>query len=461
MNDLLSTTVGHLSADLGQRIDRQWRSNLFTGALAVVIICAVIAILFAFEVPPLQDYGDWTYQGYLLHRLMIHAPAPVIIKPWPVPNSVSEVALALLGFVFDPVMASRAWIIIYLLAACLVMFLASCDRAGHIDCTRFVLLIGLGVVGAPFWTGEINYQVGLLLFTLYVVLCKRDREPGLLFFASYAVIVFFCHALCLGMVLAYEACRSLRKHRILQLGLASAPVAVLALWYKLADPRTETATLDTTPHLHGLTDNIGYVVYQIAKTGPYHNFYFGGMGDYDRAPALFWAGTAANLVFAACMCLLLLSWIRASWHDLSHRNELVAAFVFMLLAVANPAKYLGIANMGERLMLPALVLGVVSMPYRSIVMSIGAALMAVSAIVFICFALLASQVPDTGAVPSNAIVSNPTGRFHVLFWHKSFQFVPQAEAAAQAWAQGIVPRRQIAFETGILMRRPDPTTRER
>jgi hypothetical protein len=434
------------------RIRDKRRVDILYGAFGLAVLCSVLWVLFAFHLPPLQDYGDWTYQGYLLNRLLTSLSAPAMIKPWPVPNSVSEGLLAVLGFAFNPIAAARALIVLYLLSACAVMARAGRDHEGSIDGIKFLLLICIGVVHAPFWTGEINYQIGLMLFVLYVVLCRGNREPGPLFSGAYAVLMFFCHGLCLGMFLVYEGWRSLRKGRILQLGVALLPVILLAVWYKLADPRTELAALDTKPQLHGIADAVGYFVYQVAKSGPYHNFIFGGMGDYERAPILYWAGSAANLAFAVCMGVLFLTWLRTAWREQLCRDEFLTALTFIFLTIADAGAYLGIANTGERLIAPALILAVISLQRRGIAAYCGASLAALSAVVFVCFALVGSRGPYAGAIPANDIVSDPTRRFHVLFWHKPFDFAAQAEAAMQAWAQGFVPTRPIAFETSLLMR---------
>lgn len=456
MNDRLRTAADqHLFGPLPRMLSGQ-RLDLLYGGFALAMLCSIVVVLYAFFVPPLQDYGDWTYQGYLLHRILTLAPAPAIIKLWPVPNSITEIALAMLGFVLGPIAAAKAWIAIYLLVAFTVMAFASRDREGRIDGMKLLLLIGLAVAHAPFWTGEINYQVGLLLFVLYVVLCSRDRDPGLVFFGLYAVAMFFCHGLCLGMLLVYEGWRSLRKGRLVRLGLAILPVILLGVWYKAMDPRTELATLDTMPHLLGIKDVIGYFIYQVAKTGPYHNFFFDGTGDYQRAPILYWTGSAANLAFAGCMGVMFLSWIRGSWRDSSCRNELLTALTFILLAAVNPSGTLGIANTGERLIAPALILAVISVERRTIAQYTGASLMMLSAIVITWFGVVATRVPDAGAVPRNDIVSDSNERFHVLFWHKTFQFAPQAEAAERAWVSGIVPTSPIAFETSLLLRKPAP-----
>jgi hypothetical protein len=449
-NSLYST--GQLPAGEIPRIRNRGRVNILYGGLGLAVLCSVLWVLFAFGLPPLQDYGDWTYQGYLLNRLLTSLPAPATIKPWPVPNSVSDVLLALLGFVFNPIAAARALIVLYLLSACAVMARASRDHEGRIDGIKFLLLICIGVVHAPFWTGEINYQIGLLLFVLYVALCRGHRVPGPLFSGAYAVLIFFCHALGLGMFLVYEGWRSLRKGRVLQFGLALMPVILLAIWYKLADPRTELTALDTKPQLHGITDAVGYFVYQVAKSGPYHNFIFGGMGDYERAPILYWAGAAANLAFAVCMGVLFLTWVRTSWREQLCRNELLTALTFIFLTIADAGAYLGIANTGERLIAPALILAVISLRRTTVAAYCAASLAALSAVVFVGFALVGSRGPYAGAIPANDIVSDPARRFHVLFWHKPFDSAPQAEAAEQAWAQGVLPTRPIAFETSLLMR---------
>ena len=138
--------------------------------LAATVLVSVLLVIFAFEVPPLQDYGAWTYQGYVFNRLLASAGAPAIIKPWPVPNSISQVLLAMLGVGLSPIAAAKTLIAGYLLGSTVVMAIASRGNDGRIDGAKLLLLLCLGVVHAPFWIGEINYQIGLLLFVTYVLL---------------------------------------------------------------------------------------------------------------------------------------------------------------------------------------------------------------------------------------------------------------------------------------------------
>lgn len=432
-----------------------WRGTsmnwLFCG-LAVAVLASVLLVLFAFHVPPLQDYGDWTYQGYLLNRLLRSAAAPVLIKPWPVPNSISEILLALLGFACGPITAARALIVAYLLASAVVMAVASRGRDGRINGAKLLLLLCIGTVHAPFWTGEINYQIGLMLFLAYVLLCRRSREPSALFTGGYAVLLFLCHALCLGMFMIYEGWRSLRRRQILRAFVSFVPVLLMAAWYKLADPRTEVAALESRPQLHGVRDVIEYFTYQAAKTGPYHNFFFGGSGDYERARLLYWAGVFANFAFAACMAALMLTWIRASWRERRGSDEFLAAVSFLALAIFDPGAYLGIANVGERLIAPALMLAVISLRHTTLAERFGAALAALSAVVLVSFAVAGLHGAEGGSVPANDVVNDPARRRQVLFWHKPFTFASQADQAEKSWAQGLPPSGPIAFETSLLMR---------
>lgn len=431
------------------------RANWLYGGLGIAVLGSVVWVLFAFHVPPLQDYSEWTYQGYLLNRLLGSASAPAMIKPWPVPNSISEFALALLGFAFSPISAARALIVLYLISTAVIMALASRGRDGRVNGAKFLLLLCIGVVHAPFWTGEINYQIGLALFLLYVLLCGRERKPSTPVAGAYAVLLFFCHGVCLGLFLIYEGWRSLRQRRVLRFCISIAPVLLLAIWYKLADPRTELATLDTRPQLHGVIDALGYLLYQVAKSGPYHNFVFGGAGDYERAPALYWGGVVANLAFALCMGGLVLTWVRASWRERSLSNEFLAALSFLALTVVDPSAYLGIANVGERLIAPALMLAVISLRQRDIFERLGASLAALSIVSFVSFVAVGSGMPESGPVPANDVVSDPAKRFQVLFWHKPFTFAAQTLAAEQASASDLVPTQPIGFETSLLMRPRD------
>lgn len=423
-------------------------NRLYCG-LAVAVLVSVLLVIFAFDVPPLQDYGDWTYQGYLLNRLLGSVGAPAIIKPWPVPNSISQVLLAMLGVGLSPIAAAKTLIVAYLLLSTVVMAVASRRRDGRIDGAKLLLLLCLGVVHAPFWTGEINYQIGLLLFVTYVLLCQRRREPSARFTGCYAVLLFFCHALALGMLMVYVGWRSLRRRQILQSLFSFAPAVGLAIWYKLADPRLDWDK--SRPHLASIKDIIGYLSYQLAKTGPYHNFVFADGGDYERARLLYWLGCATNFGFAACMIIIMLMWIRTSWHERRASDELLTAFVLLALASFDVGAVLGVATLGERLIAPALILAVMSLHRTTLAERIAAALSALSIPVFLSFAFAGLAGVERGTVPSNDLVSDPARRLQILFWHKPFAFAGLADAAEQSWAQGIPATLPISFGTSLLM----------
>jgi len=420
--------------------------------LGLVLLAATLWTVCSFAVTPLRDFNEWTYQGYLLNRLAAGVQVPAILKTWPVPNSVSEIGLALLMTVSRPIEAAMIFIALYIVLAGLVMARASRTASGDIDGAKFVLLASLGVMHAPFWTGELNYQIGLLVFFFYV--CRsKTFPPSAAQVAAYAVLLFFCHALCLGMFLVYEGFRSLRCRQIIRLAISLIPVAVLLLWYHLSDPRLDTAGLDNTPPLHGLTDWFSYSLYQLAKAGPYHNFIFGGIGDFERAPRFYWMGVAANLVFATYLGVLFLRWALHSLHTRAYSTEFLTAATLLIIGVFNIGALLGIAQAGERMIAPALLLTVLALPPKTLIARTGAMLSAVLLAVLLHFNAAADHSLMSGKGQFRQLMFDSKARFHILFWERPFLLAEPALYAEQDSIRGAPPQHPLMFQTSLFLLR--------
>ena len=64
------------------------------GLLSLILAGAVCLLPI---MPPLQDFNEWIYQGFLLKTLWLGGAVPAVVKPWPVPNSAAQVILGLQG----------------------------------------------------------------------------------------------------------------------------------------------------------------------------------------------------------------------------------------------------------------------------------------------------------------------------------------------------------------------------
>jgi hypothetical protein len=421
-------------------------------AACAVFACAVWALC-AFPVLPLQDFNEWTYQGYLLKNLWLHAQTPVYVKPWPVPNSMTQAVLALLMFCFSPITASKVFVFLYL--ACATWLLADASRHdGKIEWSRFILLSAICIFHAPFWTGELNYQLGLLVFFAYVHRTIRNPNLAPPAVVGYSIVLFFCHALCLGMFLVYEVIRAAKRRKLIAFAAGMVPVAALLIWYKLCDPRTDVASLETMPHLRGIFDWLSYQAYQAAKMGPYHNFVYGGLTDFHRNKALYLAGAGLNFVFVAGLAVLVVKRMKQCLSERDLSAVLLASAAFLIIGLFNLGSLLGIANAGERMLAPGVLLAVYAMPPADRFVRGSAWIATTSAIVFAVFALNGPRYPLTSPVMSNSVVSNQRERLHVLFWHKPFVFAGQAEEAERSASTGTPPRNGLVFETSVLLDAP-------
>ena len=159
------------------------------GLLSLILAGAVCLLPI---MPPLQDFNEWIYQGFLLKTLWLGGAVPAVVKPWPVPNSAAQVILGLLNLGLDPYAAGIAYLMLYLGAfGWLAWRLAP-------NCASFLLAIILGVLSSPFWDGYANYQLGLVVLMTYLVV-TRDRELPWYGQAAFAVALFFCHAVLLAV----------------------------------------------------------------------------------------------------------------------------------------------------------------------------------------------------------------------------------------------------------------------
>ena len=69
------------------------------------------------------------------------------------------------------------------------------------DGLRFLLLISLAVVHAPYWSGEFNYQIGLIVLTYYFGVHGETAARVFVADIMYSVVLFLCHALMSGEIL--------------------------------------------------------------------------------------------------------------------------------------------------------------------------------------------------------------------------------------------------------------------
>jgi len=64
-------------------------------SVGVILLLSIVVILIP-NVPPLQDFNEWAYQGFLIKERVFGEPIPAAVKHWPVPYAFSQLTFALL-----------------------------------------------------------------------------------------------------------------------------------------------------------------------------------------------------------------------------------------------------------------------------------------------------------------------------------------------------------------------------
>jgi hypothetical protein len=426
----------------------------FWAGLGVLALCLTLLICFITYIPPLQDYGDWVYQGYLTNSLVSGVHTIVTFKHWPVPNVLSQFSLAGLMYLVKPIVAAKLFVTLYLVVAGLVGWIVSNDSHDRItNGLTFLLVVALAIIHAPFWTGEINYQFGLLLLLIYVYWIGAKRKPNIVVDCLYGLLLFTCHAMCLGIFMLYVGFRSLIERRIWRACLSLAPVVVLLAWYVVADPRHDYFPSAVAPKLHGIKDWLFYQCYIFAKIGPYQNLVFADAGDYERLRPMYFCGVLINFLFAGCMGVIFLRWVSRSISARLFTPELLTAVTCATIAVINPASSLGIANAGERFIYPAMLICMLMLAKDDLWKRIAGVLASFLLVYLIYVAAVIPKEPSPGGIPKNDIVNRPDARYHLLFWHRPFMYFEQVDAAQRAATAGGTPTARVAFETSILARK--------
>jgi hypothetical protein len=197
----------------------------------------------------------------------------------------------------------------------------------------------------------------------------------------------------------------------------------------------------------------------VAKIGPYQNLIFDGLGDFDRFRAFFYVGVIVNFLFAVCMAILFVMCVVHSVRRRLISPELLTAIFCCFIAIVDPSRLLGITNVGERFIYPALILAVLSWDGADVCRRTACSL---SAFLVVCLVYILAVLPkgaEVGAVPLNDIVNDAGSRYHILFWHRPFMYLHQVEAAQTSAVSGQSPSLRIAFETSIFLRKPENQAR--
>lgn len=409
-------------------------------ALALVMVVGYCTLVLQ-PFPVLHDYPEWMYQGWVAHHLLFGdatAVSPFALSHYPVPNSITHFAIAVLNNFLSPIAAGKTWLACYLLYASVLWTLLA--RRLHSGCDGAVNLLLMVTItfGPGFWNGYANFQFALLLWGTYLLLMQLRRDGPwvhlllslLIFFAHAAVFIAFA-----GLVTARVLLGRLSWRQLVML----MPTIVLFLWYLAA-----TVKVDEIGALNalGLMEWVQYKVYSVAKQGYFHNFILSdGSSLLDSAHGLYLAGVGVNLAVVLVLGMWLLhqvwQFVRAgaltgrssAYRALDARAFALTLFTLLLLFLLAGKDNFGVVNLGERFLIAALVLAMVCFNYPVPLRRVWTALAAVGAAYTMAAILVVSNLPvepyavvrsTTSSTLDGAIGDIYANSRHKLFNHRIY-----------------------------------------
>ncbi|MFP6556767.1 hypothetical protein WJ542_00285 [Paraburkholderia sp. B3] len=412
----------------------------------LVALPALFVLLLAVNAPPyvpLQDYNEWVYQGFVAEQLLRgHLTSQFVFATFPVPNSAAQALLCLLNFVVSPLLAARVVASLYVIAAITLAWRIAEKTSPAQQIGYFFVLLVCVYFNTPFWNGYINYQIGILLLSAWLLLDPKTRAKPL-WVLVFTLGAFFTHAAIWAAILLTMTIDALRR-RVFTPYLPALVSLGLFAWYVARKP---ASTVPEPLQQAGLLHAAGYKLYTVAKLGPYHDFLYADGASSPIEAVGHYAGCAVNFAVAAgLLCLLCL----ALWRALARpgvraqvADVTLAVAVLLALFVAMPAVMADVVNPGERMLYPAVLFALVSWSESRIVkwLAYSAPVLALCALGLVANgARLTSDAALAGAGPGAS-------------QHELFASRPDEFASVLLMSEGRLPLRAIGFETSFLFNR--------
>ncbi|MEH6515117.1 MAG: hypothetical protein V7742_00440 [Halioglobus sp.] len=324
-----------------------------------------MASIFVAEAPFLHDYAEWVFQGKIL-ALKLTDPAAVSdyrLYSYPVPYLTSHYLMAVWHLLFDPILASKLYLVSYIFGSLVAykLFLNRYVPDVSQRPTLCVLLICLCTFSSFYWYGYIGYQIAFLIFVVFISLYRESSSVAFVVVAS--VLAFLTHAtiyfqVCIYITLAVMVFRYPLKHFF-----ALMPSIGLSIWFLLGRFGSENSPHAVQSIWGGLFEASLYKVGMVTMHGPFKNFLDPeGASLLEEVGVLYWFGVLANILTVTIIGLIyLLASIRIIKRlnkGFSHgQPELLFLFsvVLVIIYIIAPYNFFGIVHPGGRAILPFLV----------------------------------------------------------------------------------------------------------
>ena len=327
---------------------------------AALLFLCVGAMLLWGGPPSLTDYGDWSYQGALLHlHLAGGQDWAHVLKRYPVPNSAATLGIGLLCFVLPWKLAADAWICLQLGAGLLAT--RSLKRTVQGPAALWFVVPAATYLGLNFWYGFVNFQLGLSWAVLMAALLLGGVPRGEWRVGALLLVAFLTHmipfAFC-GLLVILFVVETRRWELLWQL----VPAAGLSVWYLVGrflfagDADGQAGMGATVPW-----GSWGFVVQKVNSFGKSFGFV-----DPVSVPGVSAAGRGwlvglftVNAVLCAVMAVVLVQSAMAAYRERRRERFCWTAVLVMVPAyLLLPGAALGISDPGARVLQVALAVGV-------------------------------------------------------------------------------------------------------
>jgi hypothetical protein len=324
-------------------------------ALALIVLLVVSAIAIS-RAPFLHDFAEWLYQAQIL-RQMVGDPGAVShfeLAPYPVPNALAPVLLALLSTVFPAIWAGKLYLIAMVVAWFLVIraFTARFVEPSNRPAAMLVLYC-VAALAPFFWYGFVSYQLGLLLLAAFLAI-HRDHTPGPVV-AAFGLALFFAHAMAFIVFVLFMLLHVLRsRDKAAFAGLI--PGLICALWFIVGRQISPAAPQRIDAVWSGWGEALAYKAAYPAMLGPFRNFILpDGTSLLEKQPWVYWPGSLIWRHFRG---------VRGMQEN-PPPGQRWLALGLALLAVAyllGPYHFFGLINPGGRLLIPMLLMAFILDP---------------------------------------------------------------------------------------------------
>ncbi|MGO9672845.1 MAG: hypothetical protein ACLPSF_01515 [Methylocella sp.] len=439
-------------------------------APAAVLLLFALLWMAVSRIPLLQDFPGWVYQGYILSNLIKSVPEFVErfgVFPYPVPNSIAQFIMGWLGLVMSPVATARVLLIGYLMAGASLAFLTSRTSSGLNRPMITLVFLMLFVFSSCFWTGNINYQIALIILWAYLYFITRRQPLSHLGHGGTSIVIFFSHFVIYTafMVLyffvyllpVFNAGQSLRGQGRTLL-IRSAPVlpsAILALWYfagRMLAPPISSLDISAEKTVRGVLQFLEYKPYTLMKLGPFQAFEsLDGNVFAPSSQIVYWAGVTINIIFVLCLVVHVLVSLRdrqdfsADDRKITRAAKQTAATLFAAFLLT-PQIVGDVVNIGERFLSAACLIFLLVTPPRGKLLRL-------------MFAASVLSIPIYGAYSAHMIQmdqrdagSNSNWRAP-FFTHRPYAEVATADFLLEPRAEDA---REIIWATGFFYLRGGP-----